>query len=77
MDRSKIKINKADEEDMQEMADGINECPFRYRRNWHFGAAIKCECHQRVLFEKEFEYWLVNIKPKQRAEEKRLKQQGE
>jgi hypothetical protein len=77
MDRSRITINEADEEDMQEMADDLPVCPFKQRRNWHFGAHVDCECEQRKLLIKEFNHWLENKKPKQRADEERQRNQGE
>ena len=78
MTKSRIKINEADEEDIQEMIDdmtarGAPTCPYRQRLSWHFGHKATCECHNRVKLKEEFEHWLVNVKPAQRAEEERHK----
>ena len=66
MDRSKIKINESDEEDIQELA-ALPECPVKQRLFWHFGSRFKsCRCPKRVQLKKDIEHWLKYIKPLQK-----------
>ena len=81
MTESRIPINEADEEDIQEMVDlvadvtarGAATCPYRERLYWHFGGRGRCSCPNREKLKEDFERWVVCEKPAQRAREEKLK----